>query len=828
MFKRLLASLGIILALAAFAPPQQNDLITLSVSAGFNGSFREDEWMPVYIQVKNDGDNVEGRLVVRPETSNGAVNSAFSLPISLPSGSSKAAFLYITAQSFASEIRVELINQDGVVVAARPVTVRSVLPRDQLHVVVTQSATGVIDLTGVHDGGYNAFQATWTIANIPDRSAALSAVDMMIFNDIDTGTLSTGQSQAIKDWVAEGGHLLVTGGPSWQSTAAGLTELLPLTPSTSTSLDSLSALSDWLRSTDGDLTGSAVVATGTLSPDADVLVSTSDDLPLLARRSFGAGTVDYLVADPNTQPLRGWGGLTPLWLTLATTVNAQPPWSHGFTSWETANDAVNILPGVDLLPDILPLCGFLAIYIALIGPLNYLVLNRLNRREWAWVTIPLFIIIFSALAWAVGFNLRGNEVTLSRLSVIESWPDADHARVQELVGLLSPRRAQYSLSLTDNSFLHPIPLVNQSGSLFGSNLQVSTDIQQTDVFRAADFPVDASFIAPFHAITSVVKPEIDGQATLFYDNDSGLQIMRGSVTNGSEQTLQDPVILVRGQALALGKPLAPGAVEPFEITLPGEGLPSPSPLSYDTTGFTSVYFRSSRYQNNVPQTVKDILGEQLDDRRSYYPPAFGASTGDQETYRRQLFLASFIQDSYNILTGRGDHAYLVGWTNQSPLGVTLDGGSWKSLDTSLYLVQLAVDFTPPAGEVLVSSDQFTWMVQTRSMFNDVAPVDLVFQPGDEVTFRYTPLPDVVLGSVNELLVYVDRGENTTRTLPLYLWNWENGDWEQMEISSSNRLVVRSPERFLGPQNAVQIRIVADEIGGYPRFDDLSIEQRGQF
>ena len=48
---------------------------------------------------------------------------------------------------------------------------------------------------------------------------------------------------------------------------------------------------------------------------------------------------------------------------------------------DRAASATEILPGLDLLPDVLPLCGFLAFYVALIGPLNYFVLNRINRRE---------------------------------------------------------------------------------------------------------------------------------------------------------------------------------------------------------------------------------------------------------------------------------------------------------------------------------------------------------------------------------------------------------------------------------------------------------------
>ncbi len=831
MVKRLLGLflLVIISVTGIPAAAQIPEAITMSVSAGFDGSFREGEWLPVYIRVSNDGGDVEGRLVVRPETSNNAVNSAYSLPISLPNGARKAVFLYITAQSFATQIRVELIDDSGVVIAAEPATLRSLQSRDQLQVVISQSASGVVDLTGVHEGGYSGFQANWRIENIPDRATALRAVNMIMFSDIDSGTLSSAQKEAISDWVSQGGHLIVTGGTNWQGTAAGLRDLLPFVPQASTSLDSLTPIADWMHFSGSNLSQQAVVATGTVQPDAKVMVKTADDMPLLVRRTFGTGVVDYLVADPNAVPLRGWGGLSDLWLTLATNTEPHPSWSYGVTDWDVANSAINVLPGIDLLPDILPLCGFLALYIALVGPLNYLVLNKINRREFAWVTIPLFIVIFSALAWVVGFNLRGNEVTLSRLTLVESWSDAPHARVQQLVGLLSPRRAQYSLSVLDNSFLRPIP-VTASGStlLGGSNLQLSTAIEQSDVFQATDFPVDASFIAPFHAVTTVVKPEIGGTATIIFDTQTDLQKIRGSVSNNTDFVLNDPVILARGQVLRLENPLLPGDVVPFDLALSGNGLPSPSPLAFEVGGFRSVYFRVYSRQNTTTQTIADIMGDQLDDRKNYFYQGIGSTTEEQEIYRRRLFLSSFIDDPYNVLTGRGDQVYLAGWSSQAPLGVDLQGGNWKSLDTTLYLTQLAGQVTRPAGEALISSDQFTWMVQSPTTVSDAAPLGMTLQPGDEVIFRFTPLPYSVLQQVNQLTVYVDRGQNLVRNFPVDVWDWHKADWEPMVIPSGSQLDISEPERFIGPENAVQVRIVADDIGSYPRFDNLTVEQRGQF
>ena len=44
-----------------------------------------------------------------------------------------------------------------------------------------------------------------------------------------------------------GGHLIVTGGQNWQATAAGLADLLPLTPNGSKQVDDLQGLTTWLH-----------------------------------------------------------------------------------------------------------------------------------------------------------------------------------------------------------------------------------------------------------------------------------------------------------------------------------------------------------------------------------------------------------------------------------------------------------------------------------------------------------------------------------------------------------------------------------------------------
>ncbi|MEO0561892.1 MAG: hypothetical protein AAF125_07255, partial [Chloroflexota bacterium] len=495
-----------------------SSLVELQVDAAYDGFFRDEAWFPVQVTATNNSDPIDGRVIVRPETSRG-VRGAFSVPMDLPTGAVKSDTLYIAAQGLTTQIRVELIdNADDLVLASQTVPLQPLQPSDQLYVVITQSAAGSVDLTNARAEGLNAAQANWEVESIPDNPAALASIGVLAFSDVDTGGLTLAQEASIEAWVANGGHLIVTGGAGFARTAAGLVNLVPLVPDDAITVEEVSGLAAYIGVPDAedDLVADTTLATGQLTDDARVLAATEDGEPLIVRRELGEGVVDYLALDPNSAPLRGWGDLNDLFFTLTATAPPVPAWNSNFTVWDNTAQAAQILPGIDVLPSVLPICGFLALYIALIGPLNYLVLNRINRREWAWVTIPLFIGIFSALAFVIGGQLRGTMPSIGRVAIVRSWPTTDIAHTTEVVGLLSPQRTSYTLEGGDGVLLRSIPRTGIAGTFAASNFDTSVEFSQAERVSAQEFPVDASFIAGFAAYGTAEAPDISGSATVFY------------------------------------------------------------------------------------------------------------------------------------------------------------------------------------------------------------------------------------------------------------------------------------------------------------------------
>ena len=136
---------------------------------------------------------------------------------------------------------------------------------------------------------------------------------------------------------------------------------------------------------------------------------------------------------------------------------------------------------------------------------------------------------------------------------------------------------------------------------------------------------------------------------------------------------------------------------------------------------------------------------------------------------------------------------------------------------------------PPATRVVtLPTDQFTWTTRQRVGLTTFAgPFNLRLNPGDDVTFRFTPLPGRVMTHVDELLIHVSVSSTfTNRTKPVLIWNWQDQTWWNADIEGRD-LMIDDPEPFIGPQNAVEIRMMMDEVG-YSTYGNLLIEQTGRF
>jgi hypothetical protein len=312
--------------------------------------------------------------------------------------------------------------------------------------------------------------------------------------------------------------------------AATLSGILGQVPPTATTLPALSG---------------SLIAGRTLASVGDQVVA--------AERPYGSGSVTLIGFDPTVDWIAKTDTSGNLWRRL---LPARTTGGLSFIDDNMLVNAVSQLPTL-ALPPITGLLALLIAYILLIGPVNYLILKRLDRREWAWVTMPILIVVFAAGAYAYGAALRGSDVIVNEIAIVRGAPGATEGAAQAYLGVFSPTRSVYQVSVPGGALLS----TSINGDVFGGVGTTSVlDVLQGDPARVRDLAVGFGSLRTIRAETAVAVPLIEADLRL---EDGRL---RGTVKNASTQRIERPAVVL-GQTVAVLDDLEPGAAATIDVAV---------------------------------------------------------------------------------------------------------------------------------------------------------------------------------------------------------------------------------------------------------------------
>jgi hypothetical protein len=460
------------------------------------------------------------------------------------------------------------------------------------------------------------------------------------------------------------------------------------------------------------------------------------------------------------------------------------------TNWSSAQSAVAALPNLQL-PNPLLICGFLGLYLVAVGPLNYLVLRQLKRRELAWVTIPVIVLGFSLVAYIAGYGLAGNQPTLHQLSIVQAWPDAAQARVDQVVGIFSPRRTSYDMEFAPGQLVRPLPGYGLPGT-------AALRVEQGERTRLFGVRTEIASVQTFVAQGFVPAPRMG--SSLRMELIAGSARLLGAVTNDSNLALRDAVLLAPGGVLRLGD-FRPGATTNVSLILSSgraSSLPPNSVVPF-TTGAGAVGAIPPYYSSSYDTTIDDILGNS-----NYYT--------DRDQYRRYSLLSAAI-NTYSGATGlgRGAGVYLIGWTAQSPAPATVLNVAYKTLDETVYIFALPSGLDIGNGPVTIPPGMMTWAPLSAAHNSGAAsPYDATLYGGDQFAVRYTPVQPLAYGQVQDLTLRLSGNSygpsGQTITPGVELWDFAGNTWAPVDVAGYGLQSVPEPHRFVGPGGEIRTRL----------------------
>ncbi|ACL26087.1 hypothetical protein [Chloroflexus aggregans] len=736
----------------------QNTDVRLTVRPAFQGFFHPGTWLPVEVEVANEGVDRTAEIVVGPTG-----GPFFSTTLDLPGGSRKGVTVYVYIYNQASRIQAQLLV-NGTEVATATAQVRSVGEGLLIGVVGTQQPR----LPAQLENGSRITTVPLTLGDIPADGLGLSPFDALIFTDVAADELRSDQREAVRAWVLRGGTLVINGDSGLAHTLAILPDdVVPVT------LDGfVSPLAD------PPLRPLRLIPR-TFAVDQPFMVPLPK-LPdgLAWGRLYGDGQSIVLGFDLATPELVNWSGWRALWQVLLPPSQFVPPNLVSIAKLystfleENLASALMSLPAFDL-PSLNLIVILLGCYVVVVGPVTYLVLRRFDRLALGWVVVPVVTLIFAVIAYSVGYTLRGGDVIISQLSLINTYT-APIVRERSFVGIFSPDRSTYRLRSTDDGVLtRPIGVQGPWSSEVLANGRYLQGISDT-VVEGLEVPQwSLQAVATDRVITADVL-----EAQLVINGDE----VQGEVVNRGVRTLED-VVVVYGDLISRLGSLAPGERRVSRLERPAYAYDGIS-LSYLIYG--EQFDAMARMARPMPpdlqlkSRVLDALYGYGTAIRGKQPLVFGWYTTpettimpvDRRATRQQIALVHSMA-RLHLETGKA---------------VTLDAGSFTGI------FERITNTSSPcySGNVLGAAP-------------NVEPVVLRFMlPRDLIGLR----PDSMTMNVRADMFWSGQIE---------VYDWVDGVWVLLPtepVFQISSVEIPQPERVLGSHGVLRVRMqIRDQMQG---------------
>ncbi len=788
LFAMVLPTKGV---LAATEDEDQNLTIIIKAKGTYGNFTRQGSWLPLEVEVANQGKDLQGKLRVvvnnnRPELATiDYVSSAV-----IPQGSTKAYNFYIPVQDFLTSLKIELISADKVI-AQQTLDLTS-LSNNQLVI-------GLLDRTEEGFSSLNGLKQTnWltpsfiTIKNefMPEKAELLNIFDILVIDDVNL-KLTKEQGTALTHWVSRGGTLIVGGGSGWQKVYPNLPQELQVVTVSGVETKNLSTLPSSLSEPISQaIAGPVRIAN--LQTSLGKSRYTEQGQPLAIDYQLGDGKVLFLAFDPAIEPIANWSGTKVLWQDLVMGGNSSSAYSQlgnfakgdpniaaklggaGFglrgqqnNIWGFANALGNIEAMV--LPSMRNMFIFIVIYILLAGFINYLVLKKLDKREWTWLTVPALALVFVLLIYITSFKTRPNEVISHQITTVEIKPGTSLAKVTTAIGLFAPNYTKYNLELPGRHLVGALP--NTDGGMGidprtnqkpTANISVEDTSEQTNLeFRQ----MRAWVMRGFSAIEdATLTGSINGEIT--YKDNKWL----ATISNSTQYNFTDGVIIAFPNSFAKVGTLKAGEKTQIEIKL-------------NTTN------------NNFGGSISDQI---YNPQFNWQGPGAPPMPKPKDMMRQQILQS---QIGYTGESGNGGKILFLGWSEE-PFqgGLNIEDTKMKKYYTTLLQVPFNLKFNKEQLEVPQGFINGTLFSSKNVDFG--RPRVILIRSNSEAVYQLE-LPE---GKFTEMQLNMQQSNRGSYGgMNGFLYNWKTANWEDVSVTSDNT-EIKDPIKFINSDRLVRFKI----------------------
>ncbi|TYQ18364.1 UNVERIFIED_CONTAM: hypothetical protein Cloal_0796 [Acetivibrio alkalicellulosi] len=441
--------------------------IEVSIKAGYNNMVRINSICPFYIELKNNGNDVDGEIQIFVVNGYNS-KMVYAIPFDLPSNSNKEFVMNIPIMTASRTYDVKIISSNKTLVDTKYTFNKLLPPESQVIGIMTDDVNKLRSIRNIKLEesvvSYDKTNIAYPIRSIvppitseitsatdnffevieidkdtlPDKAEALSTFDYIIISDYDTSSLSENQNEALEQWIRSGKTLIIGTGPNSRKVYSGLKETLKPYETSSHKRITFDHEFNVFPSSDSDQFES-IISTGIIG-DGEVFMGNKEN-PLSISYNRGNGKIIVLTFDPTLDPFTNLNLSKSMWqYVISYGFNSINYYSNYDGNFYHRNDYLISQVPEEHSPPLYFLLVIILLYTLIVGPLLYIFLKHKDKRDYSWFIIPLVSFLFIGIVYVAGFRTRYTTAVLNSFSLINIDSNVGKIDVDSSVGLFNNSR----------------------------------------------------------------------------------------------------------------------------------------------------------------------------------------------------------------------------------------------------------------------------------------------------------------------------------------------------------------------------------------------------
>lgn len=719
------------------------------IDVGFDGYVKQGEPTPVRIEIKNNYKDIEGKieLLVHEKRDQKDLYTAYSKKINIAKDATKI----INMESIFYRnglLYVRIVDKNDNVVFKKMVKYLQMnRPDGMLMGIFSEDVDRLRYLSKIENMNYTSgnrafFQIAELDETIPENYKTLQVFQTIVINNYDSEKLNAKQRQALKEWVEAGGVLLVGTGPNHQKTLKGLEDInfLEVQGTKEINVDKI------------DSEKPLKLINAALNDGEEIYIEGNEELKLYHNK-LGKGHVVITGFDMELSPFAKWDGKDKF---IGQVINKYldsdadnyiqnypKSRSHWF------NNIVNYLP-YNLLPSMSSILIILILFILLVGPVNYFVLKKIDRRELLWITIPIIVVLFSASIYILGFKTRLRQPIANNVSIVKIDNETKSALISTKSGLMGFKNGAWDVAFDRGS---EIVLEERR------DYDVLQRFADEEVVTEYSFDKEKHVIFNKAGVLDVETININSKKELNDKIVSDIVIkdgkLVGSVNNVSGLNLEDMVIFYGSKYKKIGSFEEGEDSKEFEVNIGNNNT-----ISNWYGIIDSLYgHRGQRSKNNTDQ--EDILNDNI----------------------KRDILEGLMDLKYSVINK--ERFFMIAWNKDQIMDtIKINGKKAKSIDRNIVLIPLSIKYEEGQRVNIPYGILFPEIEENHNMH--IEQNGSVLYGEGYVVFRFNPQEDMKLSSME---IDINASQNKS-IYEVYIFNFTKNEWEKwdkadMIIDASN-------------------------------------------